>query len=143
MTTVQSGDRVRVHYTGTLEDGTVFDRSTDGEPLAFTAGEASEVIEGLSRGVLGMAPGETRTVTVPPEQAYGERRSGLDREVPRSLIPEGVQAGDPMRAQTDEGPIVVWVTCLNDETAHIDANHPLAGHSLTFELELVSVDTAA
>jgi peptidylprolyl isomerase len=142
MTTVESGDRVQVHYTGKLEDGTVFDRSTDGEPLAFTAGDASGVIEGLSQAVLGMTRGETRTITVPPGLAYGERKPGLDREVPRALIPEGVQEGDPVRANTEEGPVVVWVLRLDEATAQIDANHPLAGHTLTFDLELVSVDKA-
>lgn len=134
------GDQVKVHYTGRLEDGTVFDSTQDRAPLEFTAG-GSEVIAGVSRAVIGMQPGESKTVEVAAEDGYGPRQPGLEQRVPRTLLPEGVKVGDPLHAKVgDENrTIVVWVMELGEDSAVLDANHPLAGHTLTFDIELVSV----
>jgi len=140
MTMVAVGDRVKIHYTGKLEDGTVFDRSGEGRPLEFTAGSDAEVIEGLSRGVIGLGEGELSTITVPPELAYGERRPGLEQTVPRRMIPVEAKEGDPVKAETDEGTVIVWIVKLDEETALVDANHPLAGRTLVFDVEVVSVE---
>ena len=122
------GDTVSVHYVGTLDDGSQFDSSrTRGQPLRFTLG-ANEVIEGFDQAVLGMAVGETTTVRIPPEQAYGERNEALVFEIPRANAPSGVVAGDVLQL-------------LNGQPATVlDANHRLAGQALTFEIELVEVE---
>lgn len=133
------GDRVRIHYTGRLEDGGTFDTSIGREPYEFVVG-AQEVISGLDRAVLEMAEGESRTVVLPPEEAYGDYRDGLAEEVARERLPEGVTEGTGLRANVDGREAIVWVTELNEERAVVDANHPLAGHTLTFDVELVSVE---
>lgn len=134
------GDRVQIHYTGRLEDGTVFDSSRDREPLEFTTG-GSEVIPGVDQAVLGMQAGESKTVVVSAEDAYGAHKPGLEHRVPRSMLPDGVQVGDRLQAVVGEQSILVWVTELGDEFGVLDANHPLAGQSLTFDIELVSVES--
>jgi len=142
MTTVAIGDRVKIHYTGKLEDGTVFDQSPPTDPLEFTAGPDGEVIEGLSRGVVGLAEGEAKTITVAPELAYGERQPDLEQTVPRGMIPAEVKEGDPVKAETEDGTVVVWVVQLDEETARVDANHPLAGRTLVFEVEVIGIEKA-
>ncbi|MEN6495159.1 MAG: FKBP-type peptidyl-prolyl cis-trans isomerase [Thermoguttaceae bacterium] len=139
MTQVSRGEVVRVHYTGRYTDGTVFDSSEDREPLEFVAG-SNEVIQGVSDAVVGMANGEKKTVTIPPEQGYGDRNPALEQSVPLDNLPEGVQEGDQLRLVHDEQEIPVWVREINEdeEVAKIDANHPLAGVTLVFDLELVS-----
>ncbi len=139
MRVVEQGDRVRVHYTGKLEDGTVFDSSQGGEPLEFVAG-GSEVIPGVSNAVLGMSVGESKTVTVPPEEAYGPHQEGLVQRVAVDRLPPGVQVGMPLKAVAGDREVILWVTELGEEEAVLDANHPLAGKTLIFELILDSVD---
>ena len=134
------GDRVQIHYTGRLEDGTVFDSSQGRDPLGFTAG-GNQVIPGVDKAVLGMQPGESKTVEVSAEDAYGVRTPGLEQRVPRKLLPEKVQVGDRLQAKVGEKVILVWVAELEEESAIIDANHPLAGQSLVFDIELVSVES--
>ncbi len=134
------GDRVQIHYTGRLEDGTVFDSSQGRDPLEFTAG-GSEVISGVDKAVLGMQPGESKTVVVSAEDAYGAHTPGLEQRVPRKLLPEKAQVGDRLQAKVGEKVILVWVAELEEEFAVIDANHPLAGQSLVFDIELVSVES--
>lgn len=140
METAKKGDRVIVHYTGRFENGTIFDTSEGGDPLSFLAG-GDEVISGVSEAVLGMQPGQFKTVSIPPDKGYGPRQDGLSQRVERSLLPDGVQVGDPLRAQVDDETLVVWITELTEDSAVIDANHPLAGQTLFFDLELVSIDS--
>jgi peptidylprolyl isomerase len=141
MATVKPQDRVRIHYTGRTQDGQVFDTSRDRDPLEFAAG-SREVIPGISHAVVGMQEGQQRTITVAPEDAFGPRRDEMVQEVPRGALPPEVKVGDPLRAQSGEQEIQVWVAELSDETAIVDGNHPLAGHTLEFDLELVSVTAA-
>ena len=138
MATAKLKDRVRIHYTGRLPDGRVFDTSRERDPLEFEAG-SGEVIPGISHAVVGMQAGESRTVTVAPEDAFGPRREEMIQEVPRSALPAEVSVGDPLRAQAGEQEVQVWVAELGEENAIIDGNHPLAGHTLEFEVELVDV----
>ena len=138
MSEVKSGDMVEIHYTGKFEDGSVFDSSEGREPLKFSAGSA-ELIPGVSQAVLGMNVGDSKTVSVPPEQGYGQREEGLDRQVPRESLPEQAQVGDPLQAEVGEQMVLFWVMELDDEFAVVDANHPLAGKTLVFDIELVSV----
>jgi peptidylprolyl isomerase len=135
---VQQGDLVDLHYEGRLEDGTVFDSSAGREPLQFTAG-SRQLIEGVSQAVLGMSRGEKRTVVVPPEKGYGERNPALQQAVARDQVPGSVNVGDELRATVGDRDIPVWVSALTDGEVVIDANHPLAGKTLVFDLEVVAV----
>jgi len=138
MAQVKQGDQVKVHYTGRLTDGTVFDSSREREPLEFEVG-AEGLIPGFSNGVVGMDVGEEKSVTIEPAEGYGERHEEMVREVPRDALPEGVKQGDPLSAQTEHGQIQVWVKELDDEKAIIDGNHPLAGQTLVFDIEMMEI----
>ena len=135
------GDEVQVHYTGKLEDGTVFDSSEDGEPLSFTIGE-NRVIPGFEQAVTGMEPGDTKTAEVEPEQAYGEHREDMVMEMDRDQIPGEVdpEVGQQLQLRLENGQTVpVLITALGEDTVTIDANHPLAGRTLIFDIEVVDV----
>jgi FKBP-type peptidyl-prolyl cis-trans isomerase 2 len=132
------GDRVKIHYTGRFEDGTTFDSSAGGEPLEFVAG-ANNVISGLDRAILQMDEGEHRTITVSPEDAYGTYQEGLSQHIDRDRLPDGVTEGTGLRANIGGQETILWVTELEGDQATLDANHPLAGRTLTFDVELVAV----
>ena len=131
----QDGDLVSVHYRGTLDDGTEFDSSEGREPLSFTVG-SGQVIAGFDEAVRGLAVGESRTVRIEPEDAYGERTDDAIIEFPAGSAPEGLQVGDQVQLGNGQPGTVLEIT---DETVTIDANHPLAGQALTFEIELTSI----
>ncbi len=142
MPQAKSGDTVNVHYTGTLEDGTVFDSSTDREPLNFTLGEG-EVIPGFDAGVIGMEVGETKTVNIPAAQAYGDPREELIVTFERGAFPDDLEpnVGQHLQLTMQDGsPIMVLVTAVNDDDVTLDANHFLAGKDLTFKLTLESIE---
>jgi FKBP-type peptidyl-prolyl cis-trans isomerase 2 len=142
MPRAKSGDTVRVHYTGRLEDGTIFDTSTDREPLEFTIG-SGEVIPGIEHAVTGMAPGESKSATIPPEQAYGPRRDEMVVTVGRERLPQEIepQVGQRLAVQQQDGrQFHVTVTEVADNAVTLDANHQLAGNRLVFDLELVDVE---
>ncbi len=135
------GSRVKVHYTGRLEDGTVFGSSADGEPLEFTIG-AGEMIEGLEESILGMNVGEKKTVSVAPEKAFGEYREDMVLMVPHDQFPQEIepQVGQVFQLSSQAGPpLIATVTKVEEEGITMDANHPLAGKTLTFEVELVEI----
>lgn len=139
--TAQNGDTVQVHYTGTLNDGTVFDSSKGREPLQFTLG-AGEVIPGFEEAVAGMKVGERKTVTIPAAEAYGERSERAMLQVPREQFPAEIdpQPGLQLAMQRADGhQIPVVVAEVTETYVVIDANHPLAGQDLTFEIELVAM----
>jgi FKBP-type peptidyl-prolyl cis-trans isomerase 2 len=140
MRKVQNGDTVVVNYTGKLEDGSVFDTSlAEGrEPLTVKLGEGS-LIRGFELGLMEMTEGESKTITIDCQDAYGDSNPGMITDVPKTQMPEDVSAGDTLYAQTQQGPIPVKVLEVNEETVKIDGNHPLAGKNLIFELELVSI----
>ena len=141
MSIVSDGKTVRVHYTGKLDDGTVFDSSQGREPLEVTIG-AGMVITGFEEGLLGMSEGETKTITIPPAEAYGERREDLVATVERSNLPDTLtpEIGMALQLKRKDGSVLdVMVIDMNDESVTLDANHQLAGEALTFELEVVSV----
>lgn len=137
----QSGDHVRVHYTGRLTDGTVFDSSEGRDPLEFEVG-SGEIIPGLDRAVLGMSEGETGTVTVEPDDAYGHREEALVQEIESAQLPEGATEGAALEAEVNGQKTILWITDINQDKATVDANHPLAGKTLQFDLELVEVRAA-
>jgi FKBP-type peptidyl-prolyl cis-trans isomerase 2 len=137
--TAKDGDRVRVHYTGKLEDGQVFDSSRDGEPLEFTVG-AGEVIPGFDEAVRGMSVGEMKTVEIEPENAYGPRRESLVATIERARaqFPVEPQVGMRLALPLQDGnQLEVVVTEITDEQVTIDGNHPLAGEKLIFDVELI------
>ena len=139
MSQAKEKDKVKVHYTGKLDDGTVFDSSIDREPLEFQVGE-NQVIPGFDRGVIGMKIGESKTLTIPPEDAYGPVRDDMIVEVKKDKIPEDIDTavGAKLQIQQPNGqPVPVTVTGATDDTVTLDANHPLAGKTLIFDVELV------
>ena len=141
MAQAKDGDTVHIHYTGKLDDGQVFDTSVNRDPLSFTLGEG-QVIPGFEEAVRGMAKGESKTTTIPPENAYGPRQEALKMAFPRAELPDGLepQVGQTLNMQTAEGQTFqVRVTDTTDDTVQLDANHPLAGEALTFEIELVEI----
>ena len=133
------GDTVKVHYTGSLDDDSIFDSSRDREPLQFTIG-TGQVIPGFEEAVIGLEPGASARTRIPAEQAYGPRVAELRISVDRSQFPDGleVQLGDQLQMQTQDGQTIPVVE-LADASVVVDANHPLAGQALTFEIELVEV----
>jgi peptidylprolyl isomerase len=138
----QNGDIVQVHYIGTLQDGTVFDTSIGREPLEFTLGE-DRMIPGFEQAVLGMKVGESKTVDIPEEDAYGPHNAALTLVVSREELPEDMtpEVGQQLEiAGSDEGTIMVIITEVTDTTVTLDANHPLAGKDLTFEITLVNIE---
>jgi peptidylprolyl isomerase len=141
MIMAQNGDTVKVHYTGTLQDGTVFDSSVDREPLSFTVG-AGQMIEGFDKAVIGMKTGETKKVSIPAAQAYGEHEDTLVFVVDRKNIPPTMspEVGDDLMMSTQSGGSVnVKVTEVTDSTITVDANHELAGKDLIFEITMVEI----
>lgn len=141
MTQAKPGDTVHFHYTGTLRDGSVFDSSEGREPLSFRLG-AGEIIPGLEAAIEGMTAGEQRTVTIPPDQAYGPHDPQAVQAIPRDQIPPDVplDPGTMLQMQTPDGQAVpVMVAQVNDEQVVLDANHPLAGQELTFAVEIVAI----
>ena len=137
----KAGDTVQVHYTGKLDDGSVFDSSAGRDPLEFTVG-AGQVIPGFEQAVEGMAVGQTKTVPSPSAEAYGERVAEAVLQVPREQLPPDLEpeVGQQLVMQSRDGrQIPIVVVEVTEDSITIDANHPLAGRDLTFEIELVSV----
>jgi FKBP-type peptidyl-prolyl cis-trans isomerase 2 len=141
MTKVKEGDTVSVNYTGKFEDGEIFDTSLiEGrEPIKATIG-AKQVIPGFENGLIDMIVGEKKTIEIEPEEAYGSYKPEMIFDVPKEQFPEGVKPGDILNAQSQMGPVNVTIVEVGDETIKIDANHPLAGKKLIFELELIGID---
>ena len=142
MTQVKSGDTVKVHYTGKLVDGTIFDCSEGREPLEFKVG-SGQVIKGFDDGVTGMAIDDEKTVEIAPEEAYGPVREDMVIAVPKTNIPENInpEVGMKLQMQQPNGmPLVVTVTNISDEDVTLDANHHLAGKTLVFDLKLVGIN---
>ena len=138
MARVTSGDIVHLHYTGKFEDGTVFDSTEGSDPLELIAG-ANDIIDGVSQGIIGLEVGESRTLTIPPERGYGTRDEGLARQVPLDALPEGIEVGDRVSTKAGGHEIVFVVTSIEGGEATIDANHPLAGKTLVFDLAVHSI----
>ncbi len=141
MSQVKEGSAVKVHYTGKLNDGSVFDTSKDGEPLDFKVGDGM-VIKGFEAAILGMTAGESKTVTLGVEDAYGPKRDDLLAEVEREKLPqtESLEVGKTLEVQQPDGQsFMVKVVSLTETMVSLDANHPLAGQDLTFDIELLEL----
>lgn len=145
MTEAKMGDVVRINYTGRLTNGTQFDSSVGKEPLEFTLG-LGQVIKGLEAHVAGMEAGDKSTVTIPCEQAYGTHRPEAIQTLDRAKVPSGidVRVGTQLQARTADGGLMpITVVELDESSVKVDANHPLAGQDLVFDVELVEVVKAA
>jgi FKBP-type peptidyl-prolyl cis-trans isomerase 2 len=141
VTRAKSGDTVKVHYTGKLSDDTVFDSSANQDPLEFTIG-AGQIIPGFEQAVVGMQPGESRTTSIPTEQAYGPHQDELLIAVERSQFPADMipEVGHQIQIRLADGQTAVaTIADVSDSEVTLDANHPLAGEDLTFEIELMEI----
>jgi len=144
MSQAKKGDTVHVHYTGRLEDGTVFDSSRNRDPFSFELGKGM-VVPGFEKAIIGMEIGDTKTETIAAADAYGPRVQQLTFMVPRENLPEGYdpKPGEVLRMETKDGrQMDVIVTSADPEMVKLDANHPLAGKDLTFDIELVGIGEA-
>lgn len=143
MTTAKTGDTVRIHYVGTLSDGTKFDSSDGRDPLQFDLG-SGQVIPGFDNAVDGMAVGERKSVTIEPAQAYGDKHPQLIQDVPKSALPDAMepQVGMQLKSEAPDGQVMhLVVTDVKADAITVDGNHPLAGQTLKFDIDLVEIVT--
>ena len=142
MSQVKANDTVKVHYTGKLTDGQVFDSSVDrGEPIEFTLGQG-QLIPGFEKGLINMTVNEKKTINIPKEEAYGEPRQDLIQEVAKSQLPEEIkpEVGMGLVSKSPDGrEMNLIVRDVKEETIVVDGNHPLAGKDLVFDLEVVEI----
>lgn len=141
MSEAKSGDTVRLHYTGTLTDGSKFDSSEGRDPLEFTLG-GGQIIPGLEREIFGMKVGDKKTVTAVADEAYGQPNPAALQDVPRDTIPPEIELaiGGQLQVSAQDGQqMTVTITAITDEVVTMDANHPLAGQDLIFDVELVEI----
>ena len=141
MTQAKTGDIVKVHYTGKLGDGTIFDTSADREPLQFKIGDG-QLIADFEQAVVGMTPGESKTIQIPSENAYGPHHEEMVLEVDRGEFPDGLEPRIDQRLQVqqqDGRSFAVTVTDVSETKVTLDANHPLAGKDLTFDIQLTEI----
>jgi peptidylprolyl isomerase len=141
MQQAKTGDKVKVHYHGKLANGETFDSSKGREPLEFEVGSGS-VIEGFDNGVTGMSVGEKKTINIPFDKAYGAKKQEMMFEIPKERFPSDleIQVGLPLMMSDGSGQnFQVTVAQVKESTVILDANHPLAGHDLTFDIELVEI----
>jgi len=141
MPEAKEGDTVRVHYKGTLNDGEVFEDTTDKEPLEFTLGE-EDILPGFSEAITGMSPGDEKTIEIDSDEAFGPRQEDLVQEVPQDQFPEDIELEEGVQLEIPQeggGVVHAIVSELGESEVTLDANHPLAGEDLTFEIELVEI----
>ncbi len=141
MALAKQGDTIKVHYTGKLEDDTVFDTSIKRDPLQFTIGEG-KVIPGFEQAVVGMKPGESKTTKIPTDKAYGPHRKEMVIVVERNQFPANLEpkAGQQLQIRKKDGQAtVVMVTDVSESNVTLDTNHPLAGKDLTFDIQLIEI----
>ncbi len=142
MRKAKKGDKVTVHFVGTLKDGSEFDSSKGGDPLHFTLG-AKEVITGFDHGILGMAVGERKDISIPFKDAYGPKLPELIQTIPRNELPAQItpQVGMVLRAQQGDGKAVnLLITEVSEDSIIVDGNHPMAGLDLEFAVKLVAIN---
>lgn len=142
MTEAKTGDTVSLHYKGTLDDGSIFDSSEGREPLEFTVG-SGQIISGLDSAIPGMKVGDEKTVKIAPENAYGAHNPDAQQTVPRTQLPDNValEVGMQLQGQTEDGQVMsVTIVSFSQDEVILDANHPLAGKNLTFEIQLTSIN---
>ena len=137
---VQRGDLVSVHYTTKSLEGGVIETSTSRDPVTFEAGSRG-IIAGVSEGVIGMEIGESRSLTIPADHAFGRQHPEYIQSMPKDCLPDGIQAGDQLSVALIDGTIDVWVQRVMLDEIRVDANHPLAGETIVVHVELVSIES--
>jgi len=145
MSQAKPGDTVKIHYTGTLDDGTQFDSSSGRDPLQFELG-SGQVIPGFEKAVEGMAVGDSKSINIPPEEAYGPRHEQMIQDVPRDALPDDLEPveGMALQAQGQDGQVInLTVTSVAEDSVTVDGNHPLAGKALNFDIQLVDIARTA
>ncbi len=145
MSHAKSGDTVKIHYTGTLADGTQFDSSAGRDPLEFTLG-SGQVIPGFDKAVEGMAVGDSKSVNITAQDAYGPRHAQMVQDVPKNALPDDLEPAEGMSLQArgqDSRVVNLTVTHVGDEAITVDGNHPLAGKDLNFDIQLVEIAESA
>lgn len=145
MSQAQNGCSVKVHYTGKLEDGTVFDTSENIEPVQFVIG-SGEIIPGFEKALIGMETGESKTITIPCDEAYGQRREDLIAEVSRTELPPDLELNVGQKLQVGDqqsGTVIVSVVDMDEDNVKLDANHPLAGENLVFDIQVIEINSPA
>jgi FKBP-type peptidyl-prolyl cis-trans isomerase 2 len=137
---IKEGSKVKAHYTGRLTNNDVFDTSlTDGrDPIEFVIGQG-QLIPGFESGVLGLSTGDKKTIEIPAVEAYGEYRDDLRLTVPRSNVPEGIEVGHSLQANVNDQIVQFMVRQVDENEVVVDANHPLAGQTLIFDIEILDV----
>jgi FKBP-type peptidyl-prolyl cis-trans isomerase 2 len=141
MSQAKHGDTVKIHYAGKLEDGSVFDTSIDNDPLQFTIGE-DQVIRGFEKGVTGMEINESKIITIPPDEAYGPRLEEMVLNIPVAEFPPDIEPkiGQQLQLSQENGQTTIAiVTQLSESNVTIDVNHPLAGETLIFDIQLIEI----
>jgi peptidylprolyl isomerase len=141
MSQAKTGDTVKIHYTGTLDDGTQFDSSNGRDPLEFTLG-SGQVIPGFDKAVEGMAVGDEKSVNIQPEDAYGPRNDQMVQDVPKSALPDDLEPEEGMglQARGQDGQVLnLTVVAVGEDSITVDGNHPLAGQNLNFDIQLVEI----
>ncbi|MFC1858802.1 peptidylprolyl isomerase [Thermodesulfobacteriota bacterium] len=141
MTQVKKGDAVKIHYTGKLEDETIFDTSFDSDPLEFTIG-SGHVFSGLEQGIIGMKSGDKKTITLFPEEAFGKKNQDLIVNLEKSEFPQNTPfaVGFQLQIRGKDGFVAdIKITEMTEDTVTVDANHPLAGETLIFDIELLEI----
>ncbi len=137
---MKQGDKVKLHYTGTLDDGSIFDSSEGKEPLEFTIGE-NQVIKGFEEGVKDMELDEEKTITIKAKDAYGEKQEELIKSVPKDKFPKEIEAGARIILKSPDGQqIPALISEVNEHSVVLDLNHPLAGKELTFKIKVVGIN---
>jgi len=142
MTQAKQGDIVKLHYMGKLPDGTIFDTSRERHPLQFTIGNG-QVIAGFEQAIIGMSPGDSKTIRIPPAEAYGDHRKDLVITFSRNQLPQGMNPKVGQRlelTQENDQTALVTIVDVTDTDLMLDANHPLAGKELTFDLQLGTIE---
>jgi len=137
---IKQGDKIKVEYTGTLEDGTVFDSSEGKQPLEFTAGTGM-VIPGFDKAVIGMKRGDEQEISIAPKDAYGELNGDLKKEIPRTALPQDQepQVGMGLMMNSPQGQIPARISAVTEESITLDFNHPLAGKALNFKIKIADI----
>jgi len=141
MSQAKNGDTVKVHYTGKLDDGTVFDTSVGRDPLIFMLG-TGQLIPGFEEAIIGMSSGDNKTILIPSDKAYGPHRKEMVVAVAKNQFPEDIKLnlGEQLElTQSDDKVIIVTILEISDSAVTLDANHPLAGKDLTFDVQLVEI----
>lgn len=142
MSTIARGDLVRIHYTSRSLEGSVIETSDRREPLEFRVG-SPEIISGLSLGIIGLELGDCRSITAPPERAFGRHNPDLIQSTPLAALPSEVQVGDQLSALLGKVSLDVWIQKMTAHEAIVDANHPLAGETLVVDVKVVGHEPAS